>query len=78
MKRPYITAGTTLVVFAGGVAAHAYLHPFDPKKEHDEPHGIYMRVLQSTESLTSVGSGMPPLTISVKDDVGVTEEFKLA
>jgi len=63
-SRRYNTAGTILVIFAGGVVAHAYLHPFDPKKVHDEPTGIYSRISSLSPNLTVIGSGTLGTTIS--------------
>ena len=82
--RRYITTGT-LVTFVGGAIAHAYAHPFDPKKEHDEPTGIYS-VVRSTGNLTVIGSGtidtpITPgtgtLTIEGQEVLKVAEDVKV-
>lgn len=73
--RYWITTGT-LVTFVGGAIAHAYVHPLDPKKEHDEPQGI-CRVFRSTDNLSGTGSGNHAITPKTGSLVMVGEEVKV-
>lgn len=72
--RDWVIAGT-VVTFVGGQIAHAYTHPLDLKKQHDEPRGIYT-VARSTGNLTVIGSGSLDTTITPPTGTLVMEGYR--